>query len=110
MVLSRSAGDPALEPGPRTGRFRLPAVMAVVFGGAALVSAELFSRFTEAGAPFVLALVALLPLQAVALVWLWSQRRSFRKARSRSLDAEQGPFSGLDGPSGSPSFRAGDQG
>lgn len=60
---------------PRSGRLRIPLVVAIVFGGASLASVELFSRFSEGGAPFLLALVALLPLQAVALVWLLSQRR-----------------------------------
>lgn len=87
MVLSRQSGDRPLDQGAdrksaerslRSGRIPMPTLLAVVFGGASLVSSELFSHFSEGGAPFLMALVALLPLQAVALIWIWSQRRVHR--------------------------------
>jgi hypothetical protein len=58
-----------------SGRLRIPALLVALFGGASLLSAELFSNFTENGAPFALTLVALLPLQAVGLIWFLNQRQ-----------------------------------
>ncbi|MEY3736066.1 MAG: hypothetical protein RLZZ624_1125 [Cyanobacteriota bacterium] len=55
---------------------------AAAFGAAALVSAELFSRVGDGGSQWLLALAAMLPLQAVALVWIWSQRRNLSGRQS----------------------------
>ena len=84
MVLSRPPRDAAAiaaEPRPvragdrRSRGFRIPALIAVLFGGAAIVSADLFARVSDGGAPFAMVLVAVLPLQAVALLWVLSQRK-----------------------------------
>jgi|LauGreDrversion4_2_1035121.scaffolds.fasta_scaffold264255_2 hypothetical protein len=68
-----------------SGRLRMPPVIVAMFGAGALFSAELFSHFTESGASLAMTLVALLPLQAVALIWYLSQRtpkdvKPFRQA------------------------------
>jgi len=72
----------AAEPPPvrssdrRSRGLRIPALIVLLFGGAAVVSSELYARVTDGGAPFAMVLVAVLPLQAVALLWFLSQRRA----------------------------------
>lgn len=72
----------APERASRLSRLRIPLSTAAAFGTAALVSAELFSRVGDGGSPWLLALTAMLPLQAVALVWIWSQRGQLSSGRS----------------------------
>lgn len=73
---------PAPEPAARSSRLRIPLGVAAAFGAAALVSAELFSRVGDGGSSWLLALTAILPLQAVAVVWIWSQRGRLSRGRS----------------------------
>lgn len=89
MVLSQRSGSPVVEgepiihgPDRRAGatRLRLTRQVILAFAGAALVSAELFARAGDGGNPFLIALAAMLPLQAVALIWLWSQRRDISRS------------------------------
>lgn len=88
MVLSRrddqsgerALGQQELPDRARSGRLRLSPAAAIFFGGATLVSTDLFSRVSEGGPSLLPTLLALLPLQAVALVWLWSQRHALRRA------------------------------
>ena len=68
-----------------SGRLRMPPMIVAMFGVGALVSAELMSQITESGASLAMTLLALLPLQAVALIWFLSQRgqrtaKPFRQA------------------------------
>ena len=95
MVLSLPGGDPgsdtdrrptSVAPSTRSGRLRIPVVLVLAFGGASLLSAELFSHFSAGGAPFLLGLVALFPLQAVALLLIWSQRHALSRGRSVAPD------------------------
>lgn len=72
----------APERAARSSRLRIPLATAAAFGAAALVSAELFARVGDGGSPWLLALTAMLPLQAVALVWIWSQRRQLSGGQS----------------------------
>ena len=63
----------------------MPPMIVAMFGAGALFSAELLSHLTESGASLAMTLVALLPLQAVALIWFLSQRtqkdvKAFRQA------------------------------
>lgn len=89
MVLSQRSGSPVGEGEPivhgpdlRAGatRLRVTRQVVVAFAGAALVSAELFAHAGDGGNPFLIALAAMLPLQAVALIWLWSQRRGMSRS------------------------------